>query len=153
MMGGVRACHQPIALGAEVPNQMLHVVASDRNARDVVQLALNKAHEGVSLRLRQCVGNRSHLPGEIAIPHTAFVFALGLRLGHALALALALALQHDAAGPDVLGRYSGSLVTQHVIRQAVAVARLIGVPAPVHVRQVERPDGPQRTARREEFAD
>ena len=51
------------------------------------------------------------------------------------------------------GRYSASLVTQHVIRQAVAVARLIGVPAPVHVRQVERPDGPQRTARREEFAD
>ena len=40
-----------------------------------------------------------------------------------------------------------------MIRQAVAVARLIGVPAPVHVRQVERPDGPQRTGRREEFAD
>ena len=58
-----------------------------------------------------------------------------------------------AAGSDVLGRYSASLVTQHVIRQAVAVARLIGIPAPVHVRQVERPDGPQRTARREEFAD
>ena len=58
-----------------------------------------------------------------------------------------------AAGSEVLGRYSASLVTQHVIRQAVAVARLIGVPAPVHVRQVERPDGPQRAARREEFAD
>ena len=58
-----------------------------------------------------------------------------------------------AAGSDVLGRCSASLVTQHAIRQAVAVARLIGVPAPVHVRQVERPDGPHRTARREEFAD
>src|SRR4051812_32944667 len=44
-------------------------------------------------------------------------------------------------------------VTHHVIRQAVAVARLIGVPAPIHVRQVERPDGPQRAAPREEFAD
>jgi hypothetical protein len=42
---------------------------------------------------------------------------------------------------------------QHVIRQAIAVARLIGVPAAVHVRQVERPNGPQRAARREEFAD
>ena len=40
-----------------------------------------------------------------------------------------------------------------MIRQAVAVARLIGVPTPVHVRQVERPDGPQSTGRREEFAD
>ena len=48
---------------------------------------------------------------------------------------------------------SAHSTTQHVIRQAVAMAGLIGVPAPVHVRQVEGTDGPQRTARREEFAD
>jgi hypothetical protein len=57
------------------------------------------------------------------------------------------------AGAGVLGRFLASCVAQHVIRQAMAVARLIGVPAPVHMRQVERPDGPQRTARCEEFAD
>jgi hypothetical protein len=47
---------------------------------------------------------------------------------------------------------SASFATHHVIGQAVAVAPLIGVPAPVHVRQFERPDGSQRTARREKFA-
>ncbi len=44
------------------------------------------------------------------------------------------------------------MTTHHVVSQAVAVARLIGVPAPVHMRQVECPDGLQRTALREEFA-
>jgi hypothetical protein len=47
----------------------------------------------------------------------------------------------------------GGSACQHVIRQAVAVARLVGVPAPVHVRQVESPDGAQHAARRKEFAD
>lgn len=56
------------------------------------------------------------------------------------------------AGSDVLIRYSASLVAQHVIGQTATVARLIGVPAPVHVRQIECPDGPQRPARREKFA-
>ena len=44
-------------------------------------------------------------------------------------------------------------ICQHVIRQAVAVARLVGVPTSVHVRQVERPNGAQHAAAREEFAD
>src|SRR5262245_43299724 len=42
---------------------------------------------------------------------------------------------------------------QHLVRQAVAVARLVGVPAAVHVRQVERADGAQRAAGREELRD
>src|SRR6476620_8208768 len=42
---------------------------------------------------------------------------------------------------------------QQVIRQAVAVARLVGVPTPVHVRQIECPNGAQHAAGREEFAD
>ena len=33
------------------------------------------------------------------------------------------------------------------------MARLIGVPPPVHVRQVKRPNGAQHAAAREEFAD
>src|SRR5688572_8576993 len=55
--------------------------------------------------------------------------------------------------PTLSMRLSAMCLIQHVIGQAVAVARLIGVPAPVHVRQVERTDGPQRPARRDEFAD
>ena len=43
-------------------------------------------------------------------------------------------------------------VCQHVIRHAVAMARLVGVPTPVHVRQVERPNGAQDAAVREELA-
>lgn len=41
----------------------------------------------------------------------------------------------------------------HVIRNAVAMACLICVPASVHVRQVERPDGAQHAGVREELAD
>ena len=33
------------------------------------------------------------------------------------------------------------------------MARLVGVPAPVHVRQVESPDGAQHAAGAKEFAD
>src|SRR5262245_56851030 len=44
-------------------------------------------------------------------------------------------------------------LAQHVIRQAVAVARLIGVPATIHMRQVEGPDGAQSAAIGEKFDD
>jgi hypothetical protein len=62
--------------------------------------------------------------------------------------------RHNARRPDgcasrssfTLDRSSASRVTQHVIRQAVAVARLIGVPAPVHVSQIEHSNGLQRPA-------
>src|SRR5690242_3740809 len=44
-------------------------------------------------------------------------------------------------------------IPQHAIRNAVAVARLVGVPAAVHVRQIEGPDGAQGAGVREELAD
>src|SRR3954468_6075033 len=40
-----------------------------------------------------------------------------------------------------------------MIRQAVAMARLVGVAASVHVGEIEGPDGAQRAGGREEFAD
>src|SRR5437762_13612710 len=44
-------------------------------------------------------------------------------------------------------------ISQHGIGEAVAVARLIGVPAAVHVGEIETPDGAQRAGVGEEFAD
>src|SRR6266487_773778 len=60
----------------------------------------------------------------------------------------------DGQGFDLLSPSAQSRsASQHVIRQAIAVARLVGVPASVHVCQIESPDGAQDAARRDEFAD
>src|SRR5689334_13172092 len=79
------------------------------------------------------------LVGFDGMPETALTFIARLK-------------QHVRAGAPNLP-VDTSRTTQHVIGQAVAVARLIGVPTAVHMRQVERPDGPQRAARAKEFAD
>src|SRR5439155_11136448 len=55
--------------------------------------------------------------------------------------------------PRRVARIPEHSTCQHVIRQAVAVARLVGVPTPVHVRQIEGANGAQHAAGREEFAD
>lgn len=58
--------------------------------------------------------------------------------------------------PGALARLApipSPITPQHAIRYAVAMARLVGVPASVHVRQVERPDGAQHAGVREELAD
>src|SRR5262249_55962060 len=41
---------------------------------------------------------------------------------------------------------------QHMVRQAIAMARLVGIPSPVHMRQVEGPDGAQGAALLDEFS-
>ena len=61
---------------------------------------------------------------------------------------------HDGDGEFArMARLENPSVCLHVIRHAVAMARLIGVLPPVHVRQVERANGAHHAAAREEFAD
>src|SRR3546814_4277870 len=48
---------------------------------------------------------------------------------------------------------SGSAFPQHVIGHAIGMAGLIGVPAAVHMGQVESPDSAPRAPDREEVAD
>jgi hypothetical protein len=52
-----------------------------------------------------------------------------------------------------LGSHTGATHLQHVIGDAVGVARLVGVPPPVHVHQIESSNGPQHLRGCEEFLD